>query len=299
MDQQEFGFRAWLGQPQPMATPHRHSDIEVNLILEGGFSYLFGGGGVVEVPAARLCVFWAAIPHQMIAFQPGTRTSWITLPLGWLFAWSLPGEFTQRVLAGHPVIDPAPMPGDVDAIVRWSHDTAHSTETREIAALEIQARLRRLAAAVRDRADAASATPARQLGENDASLAAVETMARLMASRFRDPLTVADMADAAGLHPNYAMHLFKRYTGTTLVAYLTRHRLAHAQRLLATTDLPVLEIALESGFGSASRFYEIFTRELGATPRAYRQRIRTGRDEEKKPELPGKAGKQERTRKSA
>jgi transcriptional regulator GlxA family with amidase domain len=41
-----------------------------------------------------------------------------------------------------------------------------------------------------------------------------------------------------------------------------QHRLFHARRLLATTDRKLLDIAMEreSGFGSASRFYESFTR---------------------------------------
>ncbi|MER3484247.1 MAG: hypothetical protein C4332_14975 [Meiothermus sp.] len=51
-----------------------------------------------------------------------------------------------------------------------------------------------------------------------------------------------------------------------VLEYLTQHRLAHAQRLLATTDQPVLEIAFEAGFGSSSRFYAVFEEKVGSHP---------------------------------
>ncbi|MEO6907096.1 MAG: helix-turn-helix domain-containing protein, partial [Abditibacteriaceae bacterium] len=59
----------------------------------------------------------------------------------------------------------------------------------------------------------------------------------------------------------------------TLNMYLTRQRVAHAQRLLAMTALPILDVAAESGFNSISRFYEAFKTESGCTPRAFRKRL--------------------------
>ena len=52
--------------------------------------------------------------------------------------------------------------------------------------------------------------------------------------------------------------------------YLAQYRVAHAQRLLATTDRTVLDIAMEAGFTSASRFYVTFQKITGKSPRAYR-----------------------------
>ena len=44
---------------------------------------------------------------------------------------------------------------------------------------------------------------------------------------------------------------------------------AHARRLLATTDAKVLDIAMQAGFGSASQFYNVFHQVAGQTPRQY------------------------------
>jgi transcriptional regulator GlxA family with amidase domain len=90
------------------------------------------------------------------------------------------------------------------------------------------------------------------------------------------------------------------YTHTGILDYLTQYRVAHAQRLLVTTDLPVLEIALACGFNSLSRFYAAFKKICGRSPRTYRQEhdaLREGRlvallnslDEWRRPGEPGRS----------
>lgn len=63
------------------------------------------------------------------------------------------------------------------------------------------------------------------------------------------------------------MNLFQKTFGTTLIHYLTGHRVSHAQRLLATTDMTVADVA----FNSISRFNEAFWRSCGYSPRKYRR----------------------------
>jgi AraC-like DNA-binding protein len=98
-------------------------------------------------------------------------------------------------------------------------------------------------------------------------------MAELISQKFHQSLSVDDIARHVNLHPGYAMTLFRQQTGVTLNTYLTRQRVAHAQRLLAMTALPILEVAAESGFHSVSRFYEAFKGESGCTPREFRKRL--------------------------
>lgn len=94
-------------------------------------------------------------------------------------------------------------------------------------------------------------------------------MARFVAERYDQRLSIEEIARSVGLHPKYAMTLFKKTYGRSLLHYLTHHRISHAQRLLATTQRKILDIAFESGFGSASQFYEVFNRFCKCTPRAY------------------------------
>ena len=79
---------------------------------------------------------------------------------------------------------------------------------------------------------------------------------------------------SAGLHPNYAMNLFRKTVGTTLVHYVTRLRVSRAQQLLATSNDKVVDVALNSGFNSLSRFNDVFKKTSGSSPREYRGRCR-------------------------
>ena len=92
-------------------------------------------------------------------------------------------------------------------------------------------------------------------------------------SRHHETLGIADFARAVGWHPNYAMARFKAATGMTIGEYRTRQRVAHAQRLLVTTRRSILDIGLEVGFGSVSRFHAAFRAQTGMTPAVYRRTL--------------------------
>ena len=99
-------------------------------------------------------------------------------------------------------------------------------------------------------------------------------MASHVATHFREPLAVADVAGAVHLHPSTAAAVFRREMGVTIGEYLAQCRVAEAQRLLISTDATTSEIALRAGFGSTSRFYERFVRDTGIAPAAYRRAMR-------------------------
>jgi AraC family transcriptional regulator len=65
---------------------------------------------------------------------------------------------------------------------------------------------------------------------------------------------------------------FRRLVGETPKAYTMRVRLARAAADLVATDRRVSAIALDQGFASHEVFTRTFTRHLGRSPRAYRER---------------------------
>ena len=95
-------------------------------------------------------------------------------------------------------------------------------------------------------------------------------MARFMIANAARPIAAAEVAASAGLHPNYAMTLFRQALGMTIGDYLLRQRLQRAQALLAGTREDVASVAFASGFGSMSRFHEAFARHFGTSPRRFR-----------------------------
>lgn len=265
-----YGFTCVRWQPSPMRRPDHHNEIEINLLYSGWVTYLLGGEKV-RFEVGRLGLFWAALPHQIIDYAPRTEYFVATIPLSWFLQCELPERLTQPLMRGVVIMEPDSRRAAFDQALfaEWETDLAASrAEAKDIVMLEMEARLRRLASRL-----PAPATPRRRkqhLALHAGGLNKVEQMACFVAQRYLDPLTVPEISEAVGLHPNYAMNLFKRTFGTTLVDYLTHHRISHAQRLLATSDEKVVDIAFASGFSSISRFNEAFRRACGCTPREYR-----------------------------
>jgi transcriptional regulator GlxA family with amidase domain len=72
----------------------------------------------------------------------------------------------------------------------------------------------------------------------------------------------------------WATRRFRASTGSTPLQWLLHQRVALAQRLLETTDLPVDAVARQAGFGSAPSLRQHFGRVVGTSPQAYRSRFR-------------------------
>jgi AraC-like DNA-binding protein len=88
---------------------------------------------------------------------------------------------------------------------------------------------------------------------------------------FAEPLTVTDLARAAGLSPAHFSRLFRDAFGVTPHGYLLTRRLERAAALLRATDHSVARICVEVGFSSLGSFTTSFTRMFGVSPVAYRQ----------------------------
>lgn len=63
----------------------------------------------------------------------------------------------------------------------------------------------------------------------------------------------------------------KKITGKTIVEHLTETRMAYAAHLLTTTDMSILEIAMEVGYNSLSHFNHTFKKHYNISPNAYKQ----------------------------
>lgn len=89
-------------------------------------------------------------------------------------------------------------------------------------------------------------------------------------ARFAEPLTVSDLAAAAGLSPAHFSREFRRAFGESPHVYLLTRRLERAASLLRMTDRTVADICVSVGLSSVGSFTTTFTRVYGASPAAYR-----------------------------
>jgi AraC-like DNA-binding protein len=89
-------------------------------------------------------------------------------------------------------------------------------------------------------------------------------------AHYADPLTVADLARAAGLSPAHFSREFRRAFGESPHVYLLTRRLERAASLLRLTDRSVADICVTVGLTSVGSFTTSFTRLFGQSPTAYR-----------------------------
>ncbi len=260
------------GVPPVMARPHRHDDLELNLVHTGRLEYLFGGSGL-RVEAGEVALFWGGTPHQLVhPCATPTDVSWVHIPLAEVLRWALPTEHVAVLLSARPVVVPAAvLVRDVAALYASRNRDFQDGGQRNEVMMEAPAFLRRVLDS-----PAVAADPAPEIADVALSGAAARAtaMAQYVAEHYRSPITATDVARAVHLSPSHAMTLFKRVVGTTVGAYIARCRVAEAQRLLITSDRTAAEIAHAAGFTAQSSFYDTFRQVCGVAPGDYRRGFR-------------------------
>lgn len=272
-DDHRFCAGAFL-DVQTMPGPHMHSQVELNFLLDGQMTYWFDGRELT-IDAGRLCFFWGMIPHQVIEREQPTRFVCLYIPMSIFLSLANMGELRNAVFRGAMVEALDVRPYDRDIFGRWREELLSGDEgLAEIVRNELTARLLRISRdGWRDLREEGSAIAT--LSATDTERARhVEGMLRFIAEHAVDQIGVEDVARDRGLHPNYAMTLFKKSVGQTINQAIARNRLDAAQSLLISTNLPIVDVAFESGFGSVSRFYEAFGQRFADKPKAFRKRMR-------------------------
>lgn len=83
-------------------------------------------------------------------------------------------------------------------------------------------------------------------------------------------VTVEALAREMSMHPVALARAFRRDLGMSITCFRRRARVRKAASLLASTSMPLADVALESGFSDQSHLCRIFKSELGTTPAAFR-----------------------------
>jgi AraC family transcriptional regulator, melibiose operon regulatory protein len=256
-----------------MPGPHMHSQVELNFVLSGEMRYWFDGQEV-SVSAGRLALFWGMVPHQVIARPEGTQFVCLYVPMSVFLSLPSVSPLRESIFRG-AVIEPSNLRSyDRDIFLRWREELLTGDQKlSQIVRDELTARMRRIDHEGWTDLKAATAIvpPSHHFDLN--RMHHVETMARYIAEHALEDISVEDVVKTSGLHPNYAMSLYKRAIGLTIKQSIMRHRLDTAQSLLISTDLPVGTISFDCGFGSLSSFYAAFEQRFHTSPAAYRKTL--------------------------
>ncbi len=267
-----FGIRQF--EPKVMDEPHWHGHIEFNLCLGAEMVYSVDGE-TITVPANRLCLFWAGVPHQLSAIRKkGNRTPLLTniyLPVDSFLAMPHIAKLQVALLSGAMALVPEPI-CPVEKVSGWYRDyRAGDFERSEVVRMEMNALLRR---ALLDDLEWLRG-PLEKVGDertlSSIHMRHVIEMLRFVLEHLAEPMTNAQITSVTGLHENYALTLFTRTMHMSLKKFVIRLRLLRARSLLTESSVAISTIAERCGFNSISQFYQHFKAAYGLPPNAVRE----------------------------
>ncbi|MCX7935877.1 MAG: helix-turn-helix transcriptional regulator, partial [Planctomycetota bacterium] len=150
------------------------------------------------------------------------------------------------------------LPADLPAIS--ADEAGHFLEMLR----QLAARLREWRAAARGGENAGSESLSPELRRRLA-------IRRFIHERCRQPISLADLAEHLHLSASRTAHLVRELCGMSFCNLVQEERLRQAAGLLRCTELPILEVALRSGFNDLSHFHRLFRRRFQLSPKQYRR----------------------------
>ena len=222
-----------------------------------------------RIPSCQLLLvergrLWARQAGRLVSAGPGELMCLGRERLN-EYGWNGPTRYWEAhlTLTGGLLIEGLPPPPVVplrayfgEARAAWETWCQERDQAGDIAHLRVQAATFSLLAAL---ASALGRAPARR---------AADPWRRVRDQLERNlgrPLTLAEVARAAGVTPDHVIRGFRRSHGMSPMAWRARATLRQACTLLETA-LPVKTVAQRLGFTDASAFSRAFRRQFGLTP---------------------------------
>ncbi len=106
--------------------------------------------------------------------------------------------------------------------------------------------------------------------ENSVSENNIQKVLLYIHKHFKEPLELGTAADMVHYTPQHLSKLFHRTMGITFKEYITNLRMNYASQLILNTQMEIVEISRESGFGTRQNFTKEFKRFYLCSPSEYR-----------------------------
>ncbi len=239
----------------PSTKPRKVSMYEIELVLEnGGYSYI--GSGKYQIKKG--CVICAKpgqirhtdLPHKCYYIHAVIEDTELASMLNAVADFYMPADAYELEKIFCDLIAAYVLPD-------WSHGINTAAKFLEI--LSILLKDARISAA----------TAAHRHGNAQV----IQQAMAFIDANYTHEITLADIAAHVHLSRIYFHNLFLASTGQTPHGYLLSKRISAVKFLLATTDKPFSEIALDCGFSSQSYMAYVFKRETACTPMQYKKQL--------------------------
>lgn len=99
----------------------------------------------------------------------------------------------------------------------------------------------------------------------------IQTMLSFIHQHYQEKISLEDIAHSASVSKRECLRCFQKGIHKTPNEYLQDYRIEAAARLLRSTTLPVLDIALQTGFSNGAYFGKMFKEAYHMTPGQYRK----------------------------
>ena len=93
-----------------------------------------------------------------------------------------------------------------------------------------------------------------------------------MTEHFTEDLNQERLGEALGYSPKYVSNCFAPLSSIGFRGILNSMRVEYAKHLLVSTRGSNVNVALECGFSSVSRFHQVFREMVGISPKEYRRK---------------------------
>lgn len=262
------------GYPEYRAPEHWHDDIEFLCVLSGSMKYNVNGD-ITELEEGDGIFVNAGQMHFGFSDE-AQECDFICILLHPMLLSSLPAYENDFI---KPLLENSRLPflklhSDTD----WHHEILsrlrliYHVRDSAFAPLEVLSSFAAIwAQMVRHLPDGN-----RKKSRKSQDLLIIKNMAGFIQNNYRKKISLAEIAASGAVGQSKCCRLFARYFSRTPNEYLTHYRLRKSMELLQDTDMTVTEIALSTGFGSASYYAETFRRKLGTSPKEYRNMKASG-----------------------
>jgi len=250
------GVEAVLASTRHVFPRHTHDQFGIGVIHQGAHRSL-SGRGMVEAGTGDVITVNPGEVHdgapigdhgrawRILYFDPAVISAMVD---------DMSEGRTKAFEFSHPVLSGGPLVGRFDALfVAMTKDGQATLEREELLLI--------LLAALRPKA-----------GKEPRIPDAVRSVRQLIDDDPASPLTLAALAQEAGLSRFQLLRAFCKATGLTPHAYVMQRRIALARRLIAAR-LPLAQAAFAAGFADQSHMTRIFVRKYGVSPRLYAEAV--------------------------
>ena len=259
--------------PGLMESAHFHGHVEL-IYFAGCEADYFINGIPFHVSDGRLTLFWANIPHQLTNLKGEGLIYIANIPLSDFLALPIPQGMRDEILSGKVLQANDNFQLGRKQVESWHQQCQIKHPTlNKIIQDEVGLTLRKLGFYGWTRASAEKDQISGTSHISPKGLQHVSNMMKFINHQLQESISISDVAEHAGLQTNYALTLFSSVMNISIKQYILRQRLQLAQVCLMESNRKITAIAFDCGFGSISRFYDVFTRHFGVSPSRFRKQL--------------------------